>query len=102
MQGLGPGGVLAKNVSDAKNKTSQKNLSLHLTAQVKSRKNFNKTATLKTATQSFVTSSDMNFKATNQIVKQQRFNSSTPRENSQLHSQNMVKAAEKNVEGFNL
>ena len=62
MQGLGPGGVLAKNVSDAKNKASQKNLSLHLTAQAKSRKNFNKTAMMKTATQSFVTSSEMNFK----------------------------------------
>ena len=104
MQGLGPGGVLAKNVNDAKKNASQKNLSLHLSAQAKSRKNFNKTAMMKTATQSFVTSHEMNFKGntTNQIGKPQRFNSSTPRENSQLHSQNIAKVGERNVEGFNL
>ena len=35
---------------------------MHLTAQAKSRKNFNKTAMMKTATQSFANSSEMNFK----------------------------------------
>ena len=60
MQGLGPGGVLAKNVNDMKNKTSQKNFS-----QNKARKNFNKAGMMKTVagsnSQSFDT--DLNFKA---------------------------------------
>ena len=88
MQGLDPGSTLAKNANDVKSKTSQKNLSMHLTAQAKSRKNQNKTAMLKSTTgtnsQSFVTSADLIFKV-NQLSKPQRFNSSTPRDASQLH-----------------